>query len=179
MKGKLFYAPFSQPPATVLDLGAGSGIVLARLYHLTSSCVLTGAVGDRLRYRVFPSIASIMGLMLTTRSRPVPILRSTLPSVTGEATGEINDLPGARHRSRSITADQVRLLLLTRLLVPDCKADWFVSVPPNCKFEIDDYEEDWTFGKFDFIHGRVLTGSLRDWPRFFQQAYECVLSPSP
>ncbi len=31
------------------------------------------------------------------------------------------------------------------------------SVPPNCRFEIDDAEDDWTFtSKLDFIHGRAL-----------------------
>ncbi|KAH8654553.1 S-adenosyl-L-methionine-dependent methyltransferase [Tricladium varicosporioides] len=50
-------------------------------------------------------------------------------------------------------------------------------VPPNVDFEIDDIEEPWTFsGKFDFIHSRMMTGSLQNWPKFFEQAYE-FLSP--
>ncbi|KPI36589.1 uncharacterized protein AB675_4352 [Cyphellophora attinorum] len=47
-------------------------------------------------------------------------------------------------------------------------------IPPNLQFEIDDAASDWTFPKnsFDFIHVRGLFGSLRDWPRFYQQVLE-------
>ncbi len=39
-------------------------------------------------------------------------------------------------------------------------------VPPNLRFEIDDVEDEWIFkNKFDFIHCRMLTGSIADWPR--------------
>ncbi|KAI9835863.1 MAG: hypothetical protein M1819_001761 [Sarea resinae] len=47
------------------------------------------------------------------------------------------------------------------------------SVPPNLIFEVDDAEDEWAFGhKFDFIHGRVLTTALADWPRFMEQSFE-------
>ncbi|KAK1996444.1 methyltransferase domain-containing protein [Colletotrichum falcatum] len=46
-------------------------------------------------------------------------------------------------------------------------------VPPNVTFYIDDVEDDWTFSyKFDFVFGRMLTGSIADWPRFIRQSYE-------
>ncbi|KAK5995344.1 Methyltransferase pytC [Cladobotryum mycophilum] len=48
--------------------------------------------------------------------------------------------------------------------------DW---VPNNCKFYVDDYEDQWTYSedeKFDFIHGRALLGSSSNWPRFYSQA---------
>jgi hypothetical protein len=46
-------------------------------------------------------------------------------------------------------------------------------VPPNCRFEIDDLEEDWTWNtKFDFILSRMMLGSFADFPRFVKQAYE-------
>lgn len=46
-------------------------------------------------------------------------------------------------------------------------------VPPNCKFEIDDAEEPWTWKqKFDFIHSRMMVASLADYPRFFKQCFE-------
>ncbi|KAI7971256.1 hypothetical protein EIK77_003555 [Talaromyces pinophilus] len=46
-------------------------------------------------------------------------------------------------------------------------------VPPNCKFEIDDYEEPWTFvQKFDFVHARMLAGSITDGPSLFKQVYD-------
>ncbi|KAK3311041.1 S-adenosyl-L-methionine-dependent methyltransferase [Chaetomium strumarium] len=36
-------------------------------------------------------------------------------------------------------------------------------VPPNCRFEIDDLEKDWTWSKpFDFILSRMMTGSFAD-----------------
>ncbi|PYI14631.1 TAM domain methyltransferase [Aspergillus violaceofuscus CBS 115571] len=49
--------------------------------------------------------------------------------------------------------------------------------PPNCSFLIDDAESDWAFPPeeaFDYIHGRSLGGSIADWPRFLQQAYQHV-----
>lgn len=45
--------------------------------------------------------------------------------------------------------------------------------PPNCMFEIDDIEDTWTYNyKFDFIHMRMMVGSIDDWPRCFRQCYE-------
>lgn len=42
-------------------------------------------------------------------------------------------------------------------------------VPPNCYFEVDDFESEWEFShKFDFIHARNLAGSVRDWPALYQ-----------
>ncbi len=42
-------------------------------------------------------------------------------------------------------------------------------------FEIDDIEADWAHAApFDFIHGRMLTGSIKNWPRLFQQCFEYV-----
>lgn len=36
-------------------------------------------------------------------------------------------------------------------------------VPPNCTFQIDDVEEDWTFDgeRFDYIHNRDFLHSIR------------------
>lgn len=43
-------------------------------------------------------------------------------------------------------------------------------------FEIDDIEDTWTYNyKFDFIHMRMMVGSIDDWPRCFRQCYEWVL----
>jgi len=42
-------------------------------------------------------------------------------------------------------------------------------------FEVDDIEEPWTFTRpFDFIHGKWLAGSIRDWPRLMQQCRDNV-----
>ncbi|KAJ9615091.1 hypothetical protein H2200_001165 [Cladophialophora chaetospira] len=46
-------------------------------------------------------------------------------------------------------------------------------VPPNLKFEVDDFNDEWTYTqKFDFIHARALVGSSRDFPKIVRQAYD-------
>lgn len=46
-------------------------------------------------------------------------------------------------------------------------------IPPNCKFEIDDFDGEWTFPqKFDLIHGRMMITGSADFPRLFQQSFE-------
>jgi SAM-dependent methyltransferase len=49
-------------------------------------------------------------------------------------------------------------------------------VPPNCTFQIDDAEEDWTFkdGTFDLIHSRDFCQAIRDWPRLIRQSYKAL-----
>jgi trans-aconitate methyltransferase len=49
-------------------------------------------------------------------------------------------------------------------------------VPPNLKFEIDDFNQDWNFTqKFDFIHARALVGSSSDFPKLIRQAYDKLI----
>lgn len=44
-------------------------------------------------------------------------------------------------------------------------------VPSNCRFQIDDFEEPWSYRyPFDYIHGRELEGAIRDHDKLFQQA---------
>lgn len=46
-------------------------------------------------------------------------------------------------------------------------------VPPNCIFELDDLEKDWTWTKpFDLILSRAMAGSFSDYEAFTQKAYE-------
>lgn len=47
-------------------------------------------------------------------------------------------------------------------------------VPPNCRFEIDDARDDWTYPNdyFDFIHIRSLFGGIEDWDKLWKEAYE-------
>ncbi|KAK7705068.1 hypothetical protein SLS57_010265 [Botryosphaeria dothidea] len=46
-------------------------------------------------------------------------------------------------------------------------------VPPNVKFEIDDVEDAWLYSTpFDYIHCRFMAGSLKNWPRLMQQAFQ-------
>lgn len=48
-------------------------------------------------------------------------------------------------------------------------------VPPNCTFEIDDLEKEWTWTKpFDFIFGRVMVGSFVDPETVFKQAFDAL-----
>jgi SAM-dependent methyltransferase len=49
------------------------------------------------------------------------------------------------------------------------------SVPPNCKFYVDDFESEWTFGpdeKFDYIHGRALGGCIANYALLYQRIYD-------
>ena len=46
-------------------------------------------------------------------------------------------------------------------------------MPPNCRFEIDDFEQEWEYSRpFDYIHGRELEGFVRDYDKLFSQALE-------
>jgi cyclopropane fatty-acyl-phospholipid synthase-like methyltransferase len=49
-------------------------------------------------------------------------------------------------------------------------------VPPNLKFEIEDFTDEWTFepNDFDYIHMRSLYGCVADWPRFYEEVYTLV-----
>jgi hypothetical protein len=47
-------------------------------------------------------------------------------------------------------------------------------VPPNLKFQVDDIEADWAYedSPFDFIHGRYLAASIKDFPKLVKQCYK-------
>ena len=48
-------------------------------------------------------------------------------------------------------------------------------VQPNCRFYVDDVESEWVYREseaFDFIHGRGMAGSIRDWPKLYEQIYK-------
>lgn len=49
-------------------------------------------------------------------------------------------------------------------------------VPPNCKFELDDAQLPWTFpdNHFDFIHMRLMMGSIKDWPFLYSEVLRCL-----
>ncbi|OLN96410.1 hypothetical protein CCHL11_00663 [Colletotrichum chlorophyti] len=49
-------------------------------------------------------------------------------------------------------------------------------VPPNCKFQIDDIEQPWTWpsGYFDFIHIRNLEGAISDWKALYDEAFKAL-----
>lgn len=51
-------------------------------------------------------------------------------------------------------------------------------VPDNVKFEIDDFEaKNWAYPEnhFDFIHSRILIGSVSSWPRFLKKVFKYAL----
>ncbi|TDZ32548.1 Secondary metabolism regulator LAE1 [Colletotrichum spinosum] len=48
--------------------------------------------------------------------------------------------------------------------------------PPNCKFQIDDIDQSWTWPSdhFDFVHARNLEGCISDWVDFDKEALRCL-----
>lgn len=50
-------------------------------------------------------------------------------------------------------------------------------VPPNLKFEIDDYNIDWLdTNKYDLIHLREVLGTSPSFPALYKSIYKCVFS---
>ncbi|KAH7353554.1 S-adenosyl-L-methionine-dependent methyltransferase [Plectosphaerella cucumerina] len=50
-------------------------------------------------------------------------------------------------------------------------------VPPNVRFIVDDYEDDWIYSEpFQYIHSRMNNSSISDWQTYIRRAYE-NLSP--
>ncbi|KAL8366806.1 hypothetical protein RB595_008744 [Gaeumannomyces hyphopodioides] len=49
-------------------------------------------------------------------------------------------------------------------------------VPPNCKFELDNAENEWTYAdnSFDYIHVRGLLGCIQDWEKLYRNVYRCL-----
>ena len=49
-------------------------------------------------------------------------------------------------------------------------------VPPNCRFEIDDAEKDFTYksDSFDLVHSRNIGQAISDWPRLMGQIFRVV-----
>ncbi|KAF4954400.1 hypothetical protein FSARC_12143 [Fusarium sarcochroum] len=49
--------------------------------------------------------------------------------------------------------------------------------PPNCSFEVDDFEQNWVYhDNFDYIHARELGGCITDEDQLFRRAFD-HLSP--
>ncbi|KAJ5913420.1 hypothetical protein N7504_002303 [Penicillium tannophilum] len=47
-------------------------------------------------------------------------------------------------------------------------------VTPNLEFLVEDYEAEWLYkeNSFDFIHTRMISGCVEDWPRLLQRVYD-------
>jgi SAM-dependent methyltransferase len=59
-----------------------------------------------------------------------------------------------------------------RVLGTDLSPIQPAQVPPNCEFLIDDCEQEWIFhNQFDYIHTRAMVAAVKNWTRFFEQAY--------
>ena len=52
-----------------------------------------------------------------------------------------------------------------------------LSVPPNVSFIIDNLEDEWAYpDPFDYVFGRMLVGSIGDWPGFMKQSFDNLRS---
>ena len=67
-----------------------------------------------------------------------------------------------------------RMQLLTSIAGTDLSPIQPGFAPPNLRFEIDDCCSEWVYPKnhFDYIHIRLMYGSIADWPAFYKEAYE-------
>ena len=73
-------------------------------------------------------------------------------------------------------ADQFPGAIVTGTDLSPIQPSW---VPPNCQFEIDDFNKDWGYeNKFDLVHTRELLGTIPNWVEFFKQAFRYVQSQS-
>lgn len=44
---------------------------------------------------------------------------------------------------------------------------------PNVIFEVDDLEDEWVFSRpFDYIHSRMMSGSIADWEAYLRNCFE-------
>lgn len=79
---------------------------------------------------------------------------------TQESTSARSNQHGTSSTTRYHTLDECIVLIDSR-------------VPPNCRFEIDDFEQPWSYSQpFDYIHGRELEGAIRDHDQLFQRAFQ-------
>ncbi|KAJ0327634.1 hypothetical protein COL5a_005602, partial [Colletotrichum fioriniae] len=76
--------------------------------------------------------------------------------------------------SSSDFADEFPSAEVTGVDISPIQPSW---VPPNCKFQIDDIEAEWTWPTefFDYIHIRHLEGCVSDWPKLYSQAFEHLI----
>ncbi|KXH60975.1 methyltransferase domain-containing protein [Colletotrichum salicis] len=66
-------------------------------------------------------------------------------------------------------ADEFPSAQVTGIDISPIQPGW---VPPDCKFQVDDIEQPWTWSEdFDFIHISHLEASIADWPALYKQAF--------
>lgn len=67
-------------------------------------------------------------------------------------------------------ADKMPQAIVTGVDLSPIQPNW---IPPNCRFEIDDFELDWSYTyPFEFIHARNIEGCVKDHRKLFHQALE-------
>lgn len=68
-------------------------------------------------------------------------------------------------------ADKYPSAQVTGVDIAPIQPSW---TPPNCIFELDDVEEDWSFRRetFDFIYAREFLMAIRDWDRLIKQSFD-------
>lgn len=70
-------------------------------------------------------------------------------------------------------ADQVPNATVEGFDISPIQPGW---VPPNTQFYVDDCNTDWQDkAKYDLVHTRALTLAVKEWSRFFRQAYDALL----
>lgn len=74
---------------------------------------------------------------------------------------------------RSDFADEFPESVVTGIDISPTQPTW---VPPNCKFELDDVSQDWTYpdNTFDYIHIRFMFGCFKDWTRLYRECLRCL-----
>ena len=61
---------------------------------------------------------------------------------------------------------------------PFGRANGGFSVPVNVSFQIDDFEEAWTYSQpFDYIHSRMMNTSVSNWTEYLRKSFEYATIP--
>jgi len=176
LDNKLFLCPAGRdkPLRRVLDAGCGTGIWSMDLGTLTwNPALAVNKVGFEREMLILITVVS-GGTSRNCCKTADGVQRHTKRQLLTPAAG-----CGCRPESNPTR-------LVSRLVLPSVSHPLFhhlelltsynavpSSVQPNVEFFVDDLEDPWTFNnKFDLIYLRAMTGSFKDWPKLFRQAYE-------
>jgi hypothetical protein len=65
-------------------------------------------------------------------------------------------------------ADMIPTAIVKGIDVSPIQPAW---IPPNLKFEVDDYNKEWIdINRYDLIHAREILGTVPDWVAFYKKA---------
>ncbi|EFE39822.1 hypothetical protein TRV_05460 [Trichophyton verrucosum HKI 0517] len=157
LHGRLHIAPISKDPQRVLDLCTGTGIVRASTYMSYNQLF------------AFTNPSSQWAISFGNITPLPPLSNGSGYGLTGLSIKPMNTHQ-LRERSKPYSTFSVCISIPTPSSISRLHAD---SVPPNLKFIVDDVEDEWGYegSPFDYIHGRFLIASIRDWPRLIKQAF--------